>query len=259
VITLHGFGPFLGTPDSSPFVIKVMLLLKLAGLPFRTVRGNPFRGPHRFLSYIQDDGGLVADSTLIRFHIERKYQFDFDQGLRIEQKATAWAVERMCEDHLYFAMLDLRWVDVANFRTGLSRHMFGAIPAPVRPIVKSVMRRMNAKRLRGHGIGRHPRARIAELAIRDLDALAAVLGDKPFLTGDQPCGADASVFGIVTAILTPPLDSPIRTVLQQHSNLVTYCDRITSRYFTGQTETFQDGAAAGSRYPGTQHDARQLQ
>lgn len=113
--------------------------------------------------------------------------------------------------------------------------------------------------LRGHGIGRHPRARIAELAIQDVDALAAVLGDKPFLTGDQPCGADASVFGIVTAIATPPLDSPIRTALRQHLNLVAYCDRITSRYLTGLTETFQDGAAAGSRYCGTQHGACELQ
>jgi hypothetical protein len=49
VITLHGFGPFLGTPDSSPFVIKVMLLLKFASLPFRTVQGNPLTAPHRLL------------------------------------------------------------------------------------------------------------------------------------------------------------------------------------------------------------------
>jgi glutathione S-transferase len=236
MITLHGFGPFLGTPDSSPFVIKVMLLLKLAGLPFRNVRGNPFRGPHRLLPYIEDDGDLVADSTLIRGHIEKKYQFDFDLGLGVEQKATAWAIERMCEDHLYFAMLDFRWLDIANFRAGLGREMFGRVPAPVRPIVKSALRRLNAKRLRGHGIGRHPRAQIAELAIRDVNALAAVLGDKPFLAGDQPCGADASVFGIVTAILTPPLDSPIRTTLQRHANLVAYRDRIARRYFSGQPE-----------------------
>jgi hypothetical protein len=51
----------------------------------------------------------------------------------------------------------------------------------------------------------------------------------------------------------------IQTALRRHPNLVAYCDRITSRYFTGQTEIFQDGAAAGSRYPGTQHDACELQ
>jgi glutathione S-transferase len=107
------------------------------------------------------------------------------------------------------------------------------------------------ERLRGHGIGRHPRARIVEFAIRDVDALAAVLGDKPFLADDQPCGADAFVFGIVTAILTPPLDSLIRTALRQHANLVAYCDRMTNRYFSGHPES----APRRARYPDTRRGA----
>jgi glutathione S-transferase len=232
VITLYKFGPFLGTPDSSPFVIKVMMLLRFAGVPFREVQGNPFKGPHRFLPYIEDGGVKVADSTLIRFHLEKKYGFDFDGGLSVAQKAVAWAVERMCEDHLYFAMLDMRWMDSANFNKGLGRHMFGSIPAPARPIVKSMLRRMNAKRLHGHGIGRHPRSAIAELAIHDVEALAATLGDKPFLMGDGPCAADAAVFGIVTSTLTPPLESPLRASMQQHANLIAYRDRISKKFFS---------------------------
>jgi glutathione S-transferase len=233
VITLYKFGPFLGTPDSSPFVIKVMMLLGFAGLPYREAQGNPFKGPHRFLPYIVDEGQKVADSTLIRCHLEKKYGVDFDQDLDNGQRAVAWAVERMCEDHLYFAMLDMRWMDSNNFDAGLGRHMFGPIPAPARPIVKSILRRMNAKRLHGHGIGRHARSQIAEFATRDVQALAAVLGDKPFLMGDKPCAADAFVFGIVTSILTPPLQSPVRTAMQQHSNLVAYRDRIMGQYFSG--------------------------
>lgn len=231
MITLYKFGPFLGTPDSSPFVIKVMMLLRLAGVPYREVQGNPFKGPHRFLPYIVDDGVKVADSTLIRFHLERKYSFNFDGGLSDEQKAVAWSIEKMCEDHLYFAMLDMRWMDTANFEKGLGRHMFGSIPAPARPIVKSMLRRMNAKRLHGHGIGRHTRSTIAELAFHDVEALAAIIGDKPFLMGDEPCAADASVFGIVTSILTPPLESPLRASMQQHANLIAYRDRITKKFF----------------------------
>jgi glutathione S-transferase len=231
VITLYKFGPFLGTPDSSPFVMKVMLLLKMAGLPYRETQGNPFKGPHKFLPYIEDDGVKVPDSGFIRFHLEKKYKFDFDAGLSAEQKASAWAVERMCEDHLYFALLEMRWLDAANFKVGLGRHMFGPIPAPARPLVKSILIRMNAKRLHGHGIGRHARPKIAELAVRDIDALAAILGDKPYLMGDSPCAADAFVFGIVTAILTPPLESPIRAAMKNHANLMAYRDRLTGRYF----------------------------
>ena len=83
----------------------------------------------------------------------------------------------------------------------------------------------------GHGIGRHTRARIAELAIRDVDALATILGNKRFLTGDKPCAADAFVFGIVTSITVPPLDSPVRAAMRRQANLVSYRDRIASEYF----------------------------
>jgi len=255
VITLYKFGPFLGTPDSSPFVIKVMLLLRLAGLPYQEVQGNPFKGPHRFLPYIEDDGTKVADSTLIRFHLEKKYRFDFDANLDAKQRAAAWAVERMCEDHLYFAMLDMRWIDTVNFNNGLGRTMFGSVPAPVRPLVKSMLRRMNAKRLHGHGIGRHPRAEIAELAIRDLEALAAILGDRPFIMGDGPCAADGSVFGIITSILTPPLDSPLRGSIQRHPNLVAYRDRITERLFSPRavTRVPRSGATASQQQRAPDH------
>jgi glutathione S-transferase len=234
MVTIYKFGSFLGTPDSSPFVIKVMMLLKLAGAPYREVQGNPFKAPQKFLPFIEDGGTKIADSTFIRFYLEKKCQIDFDAGLDAEQRATAWAVERMCEDHLYFAMLDMRWLDTANFKKGLGQHMFGPIPAPARPLVKSILRRMNTKRLHGHGIGRHTRQQIAELAIRDIDSLAAIIGDKPFLMGERPCGADGFVFGIITSILTPPLDSPIRTAIQKHANLVAYRDRVTSQYFSGQ-------------------------
>jgi glutathione S-transferase len=230
VITLYRFGPFLGTPDSSPFVIKTMMLLKLAGLAYRDAQRNPLRAPKRLLPYIEDDGTVVADSTFIRFHIERKYGVDFDAALSAEQKAAAWAIEKMCEDHLYFAMLDLRWRDDANFAKGVGT-MFDFLPRPLRPIAKAMLRRMNAKRLFGHGMGRHSTADIALLGIRDLDALAALLGDKPYLMGDAPCGADATVFAFVTALLTPPLETPIRRAALKHANLVAYRDRIARRYF----------------------------
>jgi glutathione S-transferase len=247
MITLYGFGPFLGTPDSSPFVIKVMLLLKLAALSHRIARGNPFKAPHRLLPYIEEDGARVADSTLIRVHLEQRHGVDFDAGLGAEQRAIAWAAEKMCEDHLYFALLDMRWSDRATFERGLGRHMFGAIPAPLRPPVKALMRRMNAKRLHGHGLGRLSPAERTALAARDIEALAALLGGKPYLMGERPCAADASVFAIVTAILTPPLETPLRAAVARHANLAAYRDRLTARWFAEPASAraaSSEGAAA---------------
>jgi glutathione S-transferase len=136
----------------------------------------------------------------------------------------------MCEDHLYFAMLEARWLDRAAFRKGVGT-MFGVVPLPLRPLAKVMLRRANQARLHGHGLGRHNKADIAMLAGRDIDALSALVGDKPYLMGDKPCGADAFVFGIVTSILTPPLDSPLRTAMLKHANLVAYRDRLTRQFF----------------------------
>jgi Glutathione S-transferase N-terminal domain len=49
---------------------------------------------------------VVADSTFIRWHIEKKHGIDFDQGLDASQKATAWAFEKMAEDQLYWIVVD---------------------------------------------------------------------------------------------------------------------------------------------------------
>jgi glutathione S-transferase len=223
-----------------------MLLLKLARLEYAIMRGNPLKAPKRFLPYIEDEGATVADSTIIRDHLERKYRRDFGAGLDREQKARAWTIERMCEDHLYFAMLENRWLDRANFRAGVST-MFGVVVAPLRPVARIMLRRMNAARLHGHGLGRHSRAEIASLATNDIDALAALLGDKPYLMGGDPCGADATVFGIVTSILTPPLESPLRAAMNRHANLVAYRDRLKSQYFPDYAVCAETGGCSPAR------------
>jgi glutathione S-transferase len=76
MITLYTFGPHFGLPDGSPFVTKTMLLLKFAGLPYQENRQGYGRAPKGKLPYIDDAGIVVADSTFIRFHIEKKYGFD---------------------------------------------------------------------------------------------------------------------------------------------------------------------------------------
>ena len=101
MITLYGFGPGFGLPDASPFVTKTEVLLKMAGLPYR-IDTNGFRkAPKGKLPYIDDDGEIIADSTLIRWHLESKRGIDFDRGVTREQKAVAWAFEKLAEDNLY--------------------------------------------------------------------------------------------------------------------------------------------------------------
>jgi glutathione S-transferase len=230
MIKLYSFGPFFGLPDASPFVLKAMTLLKIAGLRYTEDHGGYSRAPKGKLPYIDDDGTIVADSTFIRFHIERKYGIDFDAGLSAEQRATGWAIEKMLEEHLYWIVAHARWIDDANF-AGSAAQFFTGVPALIRPIVTAIVRRKIAASLKAQGMGRHSAAEIAELGRRDIDALSVLLGDKPYLFGDTPCGADATAFAFIAETISPKIASPLREATLAEANLVAYRDRMLAAYF----------------------------
>ena len=114
MITLFGAGPQFGLPDPSPFVSKVEVLLKMAELAYRNDPSGFGKAPKKKIPFIDDDGVIVPDSTFIRLYLEKKYGIDFDAGLSPAERAAAWAFEKMCEDHLYWAMVYERWTDDTN-------------------------------------------------------------------------------------------------------------------------------------------------
>ena len=222
-------------PDPSPFVTKAEILLKMAGLPYRTDTTGFRKAPKGKLPYIDDDGERIADSTFIRLHIEKKYGYDFDRGLDPAQRGVAWAFEKLAEDHLYWAIVEARWADDENFNKG-PRMFFGSVPALVRPVVIAMVRRQLRRTLHGQGFGRHSRAEIVTLATRGIDAIAGYLGNKPFFMGSEPIGADATIFSFVAGLLCPQFETPLRNATAQHDNLRRYVGRMTGRFYPQMSE-----------------------
>lgn len=233
MITLHTFGPAFGQPDPSPFVMKAMALLKLSGQSYTTdvYAGGTNLGPKGKRPFIVDDGVTVADSTLIRIHLEQKYGLDFDAHLSPQQKGVTWAVEKMCEEHLYFAALYFRWMVDENFQRGPAT-FFNNVPGLIRPFIRAVARRKARHNLYAQGMGRHTEAEIARMACLDIDALAYVLGDADWFGGASPCAADASAGAFLMACLCEHFDTPMLTRAKAHENLVTYVERMQSRFFS---------------------------
>jgi glutathione S-transferase len=230
MITLFNFGPAFGLVDMSPFVTKAETLLRLSGLPYRTEQGNLRKAPKGKIPYIDDDGDLIGDSTLIRWHLEKKYAIDFDRGLSSAERAAGWAFERTAEDHLYWAVADLYWMDKANFDRG-PRVFFDSLPAPIRPLVAALLRRRMRGRLRAHGLGLHDRSEIVALGTRSVGAIADFLGDKPFFMADYPTGTDATIFAVVAAALTPHFEGPLPQAVARHDNLRRYVGRMAAKFY----------------------------
>jgi glutathione S-transferase len=235
MITLYTFGPAFGLPDPSPFVTKAEVLLKMAGLSYRTDRGGFRKAPKGKLPYLDDDGELIADSTFIRWHIERKYGIDFDRGLSAEQRAVAWAFEKMAEDQLYWTVVDARWNNDENFARGPAE-FFRRLPAPVRPLMIALIRRKVRSNLHAHGIGRHSRNEIVTLGTRSIEAIADHLGSKPYFLGPEPTGVDATMFAFAAGMLCPHFETPLRNAAERHENLKRYVGRMTARYYPDLNE-----------------------
>lgn len=230
MITLYTYGPAFGLPDPSPFVMKGEMLLKLSGLPYQTNSRGLRGAPKGKLPYIDDGGTLVADSTLIRLHLEQKHGIDFDRGLSARDRGAAWATEKMLEDHLYWHLIQWRWLNDANFERGPAA-FFKRAPAIIRPFIIKAVRKRIRRTLWLHGIGRHTEAENDVMAARALDAVSQILGDRPYFMGDTPCGADATVFAFVASTLCPVFDSPLRTRAEATPNLVAYAQRLMSEFF----------------------------
>jgi glutathione S-transferase len=230
MITLYSFGPAFGLPDISPFVTKAEMLLKLADMNYRKDPTGFRKAPKGKLPYIEDDGEIVPDSTFIRWHIEKKYGIDFDVGLSPEERGVAWAVEKLLEDNLYWASVQWRWLDDANFARGAAI-LFRKIPWPMRPIIETLARRKVKQNLRAHGMGRHTLNEQLSIASKTFDSLSEILADKPYLMGAKPCGSDAALFAFMAGVLCSHFETPLRTAAETHENLVRYVERMRARYF----------------------------
>lgn len=224
MITLYVSGPNFGLPDPSPFVSKAEILLKMAGVPYETQKADFGKAPKGKIPYFDVDGERFGDSTFLRLYLEKTHGIDFDEGLSEQDRAIAWSVEKMAEEHLYWTVVHTRWANQENFDKG-PRVFFDDVPFPMRPLVVWMVRRSVAKSMYGHGMGRHTQAEIEQLAYRDLDAIAKILADKPWLMGQTPCGADASIWSFVAGTLCPLFDTPIRTAAEKYPNLIAYADR----------------------------------
>jgi glutathione S-transferase len=230
MIILYGAGEGFGLPEMSPYVAKTEVQLKMAGLGYRKERGTPQEAPKGQVPFIEHDGARIGDSTFIRGYLERTFGLDFDEGLNARQRAEAWAIERMLENHLGWFGVQTRWLIPENFAKGPAQ-FFERVPEEMRERV----RQEGLERVRGvvHGVGvtRHTEPEMLVLATRSLAALDVMLGDQPYLFGTRPCGVDATAFGILGLVFSPLFDSPLRRQAEKFNRLVGYFDRMMGQFY----------------------------
>jgi glutathione S-transferase len=228
VITLHTLPGGHGVESYSPFCMKAEVYLKLAKLPYKTRIGNVRKAPKGKLPFIvDDDGTVVADSSAIVAHFEKKHGDPLDKGLSLEEKARAHVLKRTLEESLYFVAVWARWAEDEGF--AVVRESLKGIPAAIRWFLVPAIRKNVVGITRAQGIGRHSRDEIYAFGKADIDAVATLLGERPFLLGDRLSSVDVSAYAFFANMLRVPGGDPLRAAVKATPNLEAYVDRIGER------------------------------
>ncbi|MFO0588898.1 MAG: glutathione S-transferase C-terminal domain-containing protein [Polyangiaceae bacterium] len=197
--------------DLSPFVAKLLTWLRMTGVEHRTAIGDVRKAPSRKLPYIDEDGRLLGDSSLIIEHLlatARAKPLPGD-ALTATDAAIAAAFKGMLESELYFVILFSRWAEdygFSRYKPVLVKSVASmGVPSVLAPLVVRMLRRQMISQTYQQGMGRHASRVVLDKGKNHLDALAVHLADKPFFMGAEHGTIDATLFGFLDCIFGTPL------------------------------------------------------
>ena len=232
MIKLHGFGPAFNLPDPSPFVTKVELMLKVAGIDYeRCDEPNNLQvAPKAKLPFIDDNGTIVSDSVFIYEYLQKQYDLNFDGWLSAEQRASAQLINKSLDENLYWVLVHSRWIKDDVWPT-IKERFFGPIPFPLNHIIAAMARSSTRKQVQGHGIGKHSDEEILKIAHNSWHSLSVLLGDKPFFFGDKVSSLDITAFAMLSGFSLNDLPVPINKEIKKYPNLVSFTHRLAKEFY----------------------------
>ena len=236
MMKVHKYGPAFGLPDGSPFVMKVETYLRMTDQKYEAVLADVRKAPRQQLPVLDIDGTVVPDSTAIIELLESKRDPKLDTHLSPMEHAIGQAFKSMLEEHLYFAILFMRWSVDDGFtvwdpeiRKMLAK---GGVPSFLRGVVTGRIRKGVMDRSARQGIGRMPRAEVVGAAKKLVDAFAVYLADRTFFMGDKPTTFDATAYAFAAGLLCPAWDNELTKHSTGKKNLVDYERRLRDAYWT---------------------------
>lgn len=242
-VRIVGMKPVWGLPSPSPFCLKLETWLRIAGIPYDSLGLNrpPQSKTGKVPYLLLDDGAILADTNVIIRTLAHERCIDLGLEQSSEEQARAHAILRLVEESLYFAAVWERWMLPECWPITRDGY-FGMLPGPLRPLFAGLVRRKLKAALYGQGILRYEPDEIAARAVGDIRALSALLGQRAFFQGERAGVADAAVYGALANLLGFPGQTPLKTAVQACPNLVAFCRRIESAYWTELSASSRNGA-----------------
>lgn len=231
MVRVFTFGPDWGLPSAGPFAIKLLAWLELAGISYeQVIEDNPRKGPRGKNPWIVLDGERIGDTEIIIELLSRRYEIDLDAGLDNEQKAIGLAWRRTFEEHFH-QVLGWELFEHPAGATYMRESLTSKISPIIGPVVFAMLRFHFRRQLYARGVARHTPKVIEAKGRADVNALAVLLRDRPFLLGDRPSTADSAVFGMLAPMIYWPMQTPVASYAKSVRTIMDYCTRMRQRCF----------------------------
>jgi glutathione S-transferase len=217
-----------GWDSFSPFVLQVSRALKLAKLPFEHRHVSIFKvkelNPKRQLPVLLVGDEKVADTTAILHRIEQLAPGSMTGGLDARGIAEAWLWEEFADTALYGHVLATRWADDRGWPVP-RQAFFGSIPAPIRGLIASAVRKKTMTALVGRDFTRGGIEACHARLYRVLDDLDARAPDAGFWLGPRACAADLGLFAHLHSLRLPMVAYQAQEIAKR-TRLNRYLDRV---------------------------------
>jgi glutathione S-transferase len=230
-LTLYDFPAKTNLPgwaSFSPFVLEVARALGLAKLPFEHRYVNMMKlkelNPLGQLPVLIVGDEKIADSTKILQRIELLAPGSMTGGLEGRALGEAWLWEEFADVALYPYVLATRWADDRGWPVPRAA-FFGSIPAPVRGLVSSMVRRATVKKLVARDFTRAGLDACYERLYRVLDDLDERAPEDGFWLGARPSVADLGLFAHLHSLRLPAIPFQAEQV-KKRARLSRYLDRV---------------------------------
>lgn len=239
VMKVFGLAKAWDFPDASPYVCKLVMWLRLAGIDHELIY-VPWpdmiqRAPRKSVPWIEDvDGEVVHDSQRAIDRLTEKYAITLDAHLSPLEKAQARAWQRLLEDHYYWAALvHMRWVDDMNWPIYKQELAAELDPSPEVEAFFQEIRDHLVGEFNGHAVGKMNIEEVRAVACQDLDALDTALGDHVYFMGERPSTIDAMLYACLLQTYATPCSSPVVDYARSKSALYRYYNRLHEQYWVG--------------------------
>lgn len=225
IVILHQFPRGTVIPSISPFVLKLETYLRMSKIPYENDFSD-WSGPKGKCPYITLNGEDIGDSQLIIEFLNKKFNINLSSKLSSEEKSIARAFRIMAEDHLFWPIALYRWIYDNNH----SISKISSWPYCMRlfgPVISRIIR----KEAHGHGIGRHTKDEVMDMAINDILALSIYLGNKKYFMGNEPTEVDCAIFGFLAQLIYVPIPEIENLINADMKNIKEYCQRMKERFW----------------------------